>query len=204
MANPPPPLGTLHPHPSDEFLISYVTGTLATNERADVERHVDTCDDCVRTLTTMRRRLAIADEFAAPVPATVAARGLQSLTGVAQAENPTRSLAPWVTTIREKLTALVRFPVLVPVAVAAAAVLLVITRGGWSPMPDELTRSSQIHQQLRVTAPETVMRVQPSPEERAISTLPRGTDVEVLERSGEWFRVQVGGKEGWIERHAFE
>jgi hypothetical protein len=144
------------------------------------------------------------DELAAAVPAGVAERALRSMPAEAQRERRIGGLDTWLAAIRDKLASILRFPVLVPVAVAAVAVLVVMTHESWSPAPGELTRSTQIHQRLRVTAPEAVLRAQPSRKEPTIAILKRGTDVEIVGGRGEWLQVHVEGKEGWMERQAFD
>jgi hypothetical protein len=200
-------------HPTDELLVAYLSATLATAEIADIERHIGTCDDCVAVLTMMQRRLGMAEKVAAPVPASVAARATEAWQAAPPEQVERAPQSSWrdafdalVERIREITTVVVRVPVLVPVAVAALALVVVVTQSDWMRSgPHELTRSVQIRERLRVTAPEVAVRAQPSAHEQILATLKSGADVEVVGERGEWYQVVLpDGRSGWMERSAFE
>jgi anti-sigma factor RsiW len=207
------PISDLPPsHPSDELLVGYLSGTLDDRERIEVEAHLRSCDDCMRTLPMMQHHLSIINELAVPIPETVRQQAVPAPESApaprpltCEPRSPVRSVRPWFASLIEWVSAALRPMVLVPVAIAALALFVVVNREAWfSPAPGELTRSTQLHQRLRVTAPEAMLRAQPSQKEQAIAVLKRGTDVEIVGSRGEWLQVHVEGKEGWVERRAFD
>ncbi|MFI5398743.1 MAG: SH3 domain-containing protein [Candidatus Binatia bacterium] len=113
----------------------------------------------------------------------------------------------------DRLSTVSRFPLLAPVAVAAVALLVVVTQSNWmNPEPQqERSRSIAMRETLRVTASEARVWQQPgarsqgSEEADIIATLKRGARVDVVGEKDQWYQVVLpDGKEGWMERHAFE
>ena len=69
----------------------------------------------------------------------------------------------------------------------------------------ELSRAVPMDQSLRVTLPHADVRSQPSTHADIVATLSRGTVLQISGEEREWLRVSLdNGKEGWIERRAFE
>ena len=48
------------------------------------------------------------------------------------------------------------------------------------------------------------MRLAPSPSARSLGWIPAETDAEVLERSGNWLRIRVRDRTGWIDGRTFQ
>ena len=194
-------------HPSDEWLIAYLTTGLSGHERQGVEVHVRACDVCVGTLATMQRRLSWGPEVGAPVPATLVARATAGVP-TSPAAGPIR--APWGAALLERLRHLVPLPILVPVAVAATAIVVLTSHSDiTSRAPHPQSRAVEMQQALPVTALEAAVWPRPEPPgtagDRAIATVRRGTKLLVVGESGEWYRVTLpDGRNGWVERHAFE
>lgn len=192
-------------HPTDEFIVAYLTTGLTETERRDVDEHVRACDRCVQALAVAQRRIAIEAEIVAPVPVSlqerVAAVTADSVPSVRDA------LRTWTSAVSARLSAFLRLPVLVPAAVAAVVLLAIATQQMWlgPQVQREMSRSIGRRETLRVTANEAVVRVQPVPQGAALASLKRGTRVEVVGDKGDWYQVLLpDGKEGWIDRSAFE
>ncbi len=217
--------------PSDELLIAYLTTatkTTATNsaraglpgtERSRIEEHLGTCDDCVQTLAIMQRRLGVASEIPAPAPASILERAgaaIQPVVADVQTVTATtrnsrldvpHSLGGRLPSLRDRLSAVFRLPVLVPAAVAAVALLVIVRQQGWmNPVPPpEMSRVIERHETLRVTADEALVRVQPALRHPVVATVKRGTSVEIIGEENDWYRVLLqDGREGWMDRRAFE
>ncbi len=198
--------------PANEHLLAMLTNGLVDDERHDLDAHLEHCDRCLDTVTLLHRRLALDNDVARAVPAAVIERASVAL-GCVPA--PAALSATWATTagigarladFRERLTAVVRWPALVPVA-AAAALMLVVSQTSWmAPQaPRELSRAVAGHQHLRVTAREAVVRSQPSGRADVVATVTRGTVVDVGGEERDWYRVSLpNGTGGWVDRHAFE
>jgi hypothetical protein len=213
--------------PGDELLIAYLTASsalaalpsaLSDIERSRIEEHLQTCGSCVQALAMMQRRLGVTAEIPAPVPGAVA-----ELLGVTtpQLAADGAAVAPpqhsglstqhsrvgWFGSIRDRLSAVLRLPVLVPAAVAAVAVLVVAVQQSWRrpALQPEMSRVLERHERLRVTAEEALVRTQPAFRQPVVATLRRGTSVKVIGEEGDWYRVVLAdGKQGWMERRAFE
>jgi uncharacterized protein YgiM (DUF1202 family) len=68
-----------------------------------------------------------------------------------------------------------------------------------------MSRVLERHERLRVTAEEALVRTQPAFRQPVVATLRRGTSVKVIGEEGDWYRVVLAdGKQGWMERRAFE
>ena len=98
-------------------------------------------------------------------------------------------------------------PVLVPTAMAAGALFMVVLQETRLPVGqgNERTRAVSVQQSVRVTAPETIVRSKPDPRADEIATVARGTMVAVTDEERNWLRVDLHeGRTGWVERRAFE
>ena len=198
-------------HPNDESLVAYLTTGLSDIDRRGIDRHLQDCDLCIESLSMTQRRLSIAAEIPTPVPASLSERVAAVSAPPALASRESR--APWLSPMLDRLSSVFRFPVLVPVAVAAVALLVVVTRSDWmNPVPQrERSRSVTMRERLHVTASEARVwqrpgvRGQQAGEERITATLKRGARVEVIDEKAGWYQVILpDGKEGWMERTAFE
>jgi hypothetical protein len=204
-------------HPDEEWLVAYLTTGLSGQEQRGLDTHLLVCDDCVQTLSMMQRRLSMASDVSAPVPPSVWARAID-LTPTADshagsyhpaADIPHANLGPsaWLAWMRDRLAPLPRFSLIVPGAVATAALLVLVTQSTWmNPAPQqERSRSIEMHQMLRVTASEASVRGEPAIRTPALATLRRGAQVQILGTQGEWYHVELpDGRAGWMEGHAFE
>jgi hypothetical protein len=195
---------------SNEMLVSYLTTGLSDAERHSIDTHVRGCDQCIRTLTLLQRRLLSSEEIPAPVPAFLVERATDAATPERAPVKPAAGLAEaWsaLSSVGRRLSAHIRLPALVPAAVAAGALLVVAGEHNWmKPEPlKEMSRAVPSHRALRITAPEAVVRLQPNSRTEVVATLSRGTTIEVTSLEKDWYRVTLpGGAEGWVERQAFE
>jgi len=193
-----------------EMLVSYLTTGLSDAERHSIDTHVRGCDQCIRTLTLLQRRLLSAEEVPAPVPAALIERATAAATRERHPAKPSAGLAEaWsaLSSVGRRLSAHIRLPALVPAAVAAGALLVVAGEHNWmKPEPlKEMTRAVPSHRTLRITAPEAVVRAQPNSRTEIVATISRGATLEVTSLEKDWYRVTLpGGSEGWVERQAFE
>jgi hypothetical protein len=193
-------------HPNDEWLVAYLTTSLSDTERHGIDTHLHSCDLCVAALSMMQRRLSIAADIPTAVPASVSAR-VAGMTLKPAAESFRPHPLAWLSALLDRVSTVIRFPVLVPAAVAAVALLVVVTQSSWmNPLPQqERSRSINMREILRVTASEAFVRGEPTVHTAVLATLKRGARVEVVGEEGEWYQVVLpDGKEGWMERNAFE
>lgn len=195
------------PCASMELLVGYMTNGLAETDRLGVDSHVRACDECIRTLTLLHSRLSCASEMDAAVPAAVLER-VAAVLPVRQA-NP-MVYADWseaLAAVGGRLTDALKLPVLIPAAVAAGALLVVAEQQMLvNPSPlKEMSRSAPVQQSLRVTALEAAIHTQPSSHADVVATVTRGTVLTIGSQEREWYRVALSdGREGWVERHAFD
>lgn len=193
-----------------EMLVGYLTTGLTDAERRSIDSHVRGCDQCVQTLTLLQRRLLSAPEMEMAVPRAVQERARTASQQGVRAPRPAIGLSEaWstLTTVGRRLSAHIRLPALVPAAVAAGALFVVAGQQVWLNQEParELSRAVPIDQTLRVTAPEATVRSQPSSHADIVTTLNRGTVLKVSGEERDWLRVSLSdGKEGWVERRAFE
>jgi hypothetical protein len=194
--------------PTDELLVGYLTVALPARERHRLEQHLRVCDSCLDAIAIARRRIGVEIDVAVPVPVAVRER-VRTIQSSRETQGVTRETAhvspTWLAVVRDRLAAVLRWPVLVPIAVAASVLLVVATNSTWLHPQGGLTRSIQLPQTLRVTANQAPVRSQPSMRAEVVETLPRGTVVEVRGEERDWYHVTFsGGHEGWVERQAFE
>jgi len=191
--------------PSDEWLVAFLTGGLNVAERQQVDRHLQRCDQCVESLMIAHRRLRIASEVPAPIPAGVRQRTEPAPTGRTAPSPPAVRRPAGVSRLLGWLASGRRLPVLVPIAVAAGALLVIATQQTWEPRPRDRTRALPMSQTLRVTATAAAVRRQPTLRADVLATLHRGAAVEIRGEERDWYRIALpGGAEGWVDRSAFE
>ena len=167
--------------------------------------HVDACDRCVEELQTASRRLALTAEMPIVVPADVAAR-TAIVAQQRKTESTPRGFSVWIAELGERFKDAISMPVLVPVAIAALALIVIVPRWQSSTAPDaELSRAVDMRQSARVTADSAVVRKEPTADGAVVTTLKRGEHTVLVAQQGDWYRVALAdGGEGWIERRAFE
>jgi hypothetical protein len=56
---------------------------------------------------------------------------------------------------------------------------------------------------MKVTQPNQSMYPDPDFAGTPIAPVPAGTEVNVLEQKGDWYKVEYQGKSGWVNRQAF-
>jgi anti-sigma factor RsiW len=170
--------------PNDELLIGYVTGDLAGPEQRQINDHVSTCDRCIETARAVHARLRVTSEPLESPPAV--------LRGRVHAANGERRPVPL----------LLRLPILVPMSLAAGALLVVGVETWVGPArPPVLIRAVQIQR----TTHGTPVHAQPSEHAPVVASLNAGESVEVRSEQPGWYRVTLAdGSEGWIEARAFE
>jgi anti-sigma factor RsiW len=193
--------------PDAETLVAYLTDAVEAQARAAVDRHLKDCDACLTALPLMRHSLARGSTAAVSVPKSVQRRAMAALGGVpAGARNGpgARGVRRLLAAARAGLPSLVRIPVLVPIAVAAVAVVVITSRDDRLGVSRDMSRSVHVVQQRRVTAMRAPVHAQPSSHAPVVGTLHRGDRVEVRDEERVWLRVALGdGTEGWVERDAF-
>lgn len=190
--------------PSDEVLLAYLTKILESDAAQHVDAHVDVCDVCLGALWAAQQRLSRDAEMAEPVPAAV----LQRLAAVP----PQRAAMPaGDPTSASPMRRVRRLPVppplrvLLPLALAASVMLVIASQPWWNQSPQRpVTRAVPMSQQLRVSAHQAPVRLQPHLQAEVIATLSRGDVVEVGGEDREWYRVVLpDGGQGWVEQQAF-
>ena len=191
----------------EESLILYLQGEARSSEVDGVERHLESCDACVSRLTILHRRLGVDAVVDRPMPAEVRERADRALAieaaRVTRAQRADRRVESW----RRRLNQLLRFPILIPAAVAAGALMMVSVQEGWIGRTPSVERVRSVggHDQLRVTVPEAVVRRQPTTHGEVVTTLPKGTVVAVTGEEHGWYRIALAGDQpGWVAREAFE
>lgn len=197
---------------TEEHLVIYATGGLSGAERAAVAAHVASCDACIAALALLHRRLRVSAVVDTPIPAGIQHRALLAL------ETGVRSLAPGIersqpvvlrsAVLLHRVRRLIRMPVLVPMAMAAGALLMVAWQPGWMDSSGSAERSRAVAPDTakrRVTVTEAAVRSRPSMQSEIVATVRHGALVEIAGEERGWYEVRVdGGRPGWVEREAFE
>jgi hypothetical protein len=193
----------------EETLLAHLSATLPSEEEGRLKGHLAACDACVNNLSFLHRRLNLAGAIEAPVPAALKARALAAI-GVALPA-PSRALPAegetWGRRVERRFSAWLRLPVLIPLSVAAGALLMVTIQEAdlMSTTPRGLTRAVDREARLRVTAPATNVREEPHRKAEVIAVVTRGTVVEIAGEERDWYRVKLADERmGWVERDAFE
>lgn len=179
----------VQPCPDDELLISYVEASVSEPERSMVESHLDTCDRCMETVRCVHVRLrATADELEPP-PHALSAR-------------VRAGTAPSLTGERRRVPLLLRLPILIPMSLAAGALLVVATHTWLEPPPSRvLIRAVQMQRTTQAAA----VHAQPFGQAPVVASLNGGEMVEIHAEQAGWYRVALpDGREGWIEARSFE
>jgi len=207
--------------PNDEVLAAALTTGVGADEQQQLDAHLDTCDRCLDAIGAAMRRLRIADEIPAAVPdalrrraAVAASEPVPALLPGPHHPSPPRPAparlaaggpaARRSTGARERVAALLRPPLMLPAALAAAAVLVIATQN-WmtSDVPRPLTRSINVQQHARITATEAAVRRQPSGHAEVVATVTRGTLVDISGEERDWSHVTLAdGTEGWVDQGA--
>ncbi|MGH7786882.1 MAG: SH3 domain-containing protein, partial [Candidatus Binatia bacterium] len=197
----------------EEHLVLYASDGLDGAERAATEAHVVGCDACLLSVVRVRRRLAVAGDFAAAIPPAVQHRaGLALERGLRELERESGSAEVRVAQhhhvgLLERLSSWLRVPVLVPAAVAAGALLaLVSLQQPTDPTAGERSRAvAPASATLRVRAVEAAVYSRPSMQSQIIATVKRDTRLEVAGEERGWYEVRLeGGSAGWVAQEAFE
>lgn len=197
---------------SGEDLLLYLVGRAPVGERTALEAHLRACDTCVGDLSRLQRRLSVADEVPHRVPAAVREAADRALAPALRvppvaARSAAETRPGILAGFRAWLDRVLDLRVLVPVSVAAGALVMVGVQEMWvrPAMRGERMRAIEVHQELRITAPQAIVRARPSAEAGSTATLARGALVRVAGEERGWFWVVLpDGKSGWVERRAFE
>lgn len=197
---------------AEESLILYVRDGLGERERKDVEKHLATCDPCVAGLALLHGRLRLADRLDSAVPETIRARAMQAFAESAEAPDPSPSLAVaaasgWLGEIGRMLSGLLRLPILVPIGVAAGAILMVTVQDARrGPLaPSDMSRAVGQQEVLRVTVQQARVWTAPTTRSEIIATVSKGSELRVAATERHWYQVVLAeGQVGWVERAAFE
>ena len=192
-----------------ELLLAHLTATLPAEAERALKRHLGSCDACVDLLAMLHRRLNVSGAIETPVPAALEARAWSSIEGSLPAPlRPVRPQSePTVRRVEPRVSAWLRLPVLVPLSLAAGALLMVSIQetGILSPAPRVLTRAVDRDAHLRVTVPEANVRLEPHRKAEVVAVVRRGTIVEIAGEDRDWYQVKLSDDRlGWVERDAFE
>jgi len=201
---------SFHKHPNDELLVAYLEACLDEPEHQVVADHVRACDRCVELLASVQRRLAIADEIPARVPAAVAARaaGLQVIGGLAGQVGSVRAAAAsgaWAR-LKARLAPFFELPVLAPASFALGVLLmLAVQQGAELPGSPGVQMRAVPGDSAAVLTRDAVVRAAPQPHAAVVARLARGQTLDVVKLEREWAQVTLAtGGTGWIERQALE
>ena len=184
--------------PTPEDLVAYMTGAAVDGA---IEEHLLSCAACVESVAIMHSRSRVAALAAVPVPSALQER-IRSWPS-----RPGKSPQRWRAAVGTGLSVARRLPVLMPLSFAAGALLALLVEQQWprGGVTQPVTRSVATRRALAVTAPEGQLRSEPHPRSAIIAMLNRGTMTEVLAEYRDWYRVRLAdGREGWVERRAFE
>jgi len=193
-----------------ERLILYALGGDGIDAGRAIATHLGGCDSCLIALTGLRQRLGALAAVDVAVPTGVQQRARLAL------ESALAELAPAAAPRRPARVAFfhrwrgaLRVPVLVPAALAAGALVMVALHGplhSGSALPGERSRAVPAESsRLRVTAVEAPVRSRPSRQSDLVTTVRRGATVDVAGIERDWYEVHLdGGRQGWVEREAFE
>jgi hypothetical protein len=194
----------------EERLVVYALGGDGNDAGSAIAAHLGGCDGCLIALTAVRQRLGALAAVDVSVPTHVQQRARLAL------ESAMAELAPAVASPRPARVAFLhrwrgalRIPVLVPAALAAGALVMVALHGplgSGSTLPGEQSRAvAPDSARLRVTAVEAPVRSRPSRQSDLVTTVRRGVMVDVAGVERDWYEVHLdGGRQGWVEREAFE
>jgi hypothetical protein len=201
--------------PTQETLTAFLaaTGDLAGDwprsvpgdaEMQRLNEHVAACNDCIEELRAASYRLALANEIPVPVPAHIAAQTLPASQPRRRPEVTER--AGVFAGLRDWLVASIRLPVLVPAAVAALALIVVVPRLQTpNESSEELSRAVELRQIARITVDSAAVYTEHDRASGVIMTLSRGDRAVLVGEQDDWYRVALAdGSEGWIERRAFD
>lgn len=192
----------------EEELILYLTRGLSDADRQAVEAHLSRCDACVYGVSLLHRRLRIDETVDQPVPAALRARvrelieaGGRDLAGQSAPSAP----VDWLHRVRDGLDRFLRLPVLVPVAVAAGALLVIgVQRDVGGPGSSGIRAVEQVAD-MRVTAARALVRELPRATGVVVAEVKAGDIVRVASEDRDWYRVILADqRSGWVEREAFE
>jgi anti-sigma factor RsiW len=197
---------------SEESLILYSMDSLPSYERLTLDAHLRICDACVASLTLVRRRMAVSESVAVPVPREVRDRARRAMELAMQGERGAPRLFDtnerWTARVARTIGEFLRPPVLVPAGLALGALIMVGIQESGMLAPQrgaELSRAVNREQQLRVSATTADVRSAPDARSDVVATVSRGTLLRVDVEQGHWYRVLLpGDKEGWVEGTAFE
>jgi anti-sigma factor RsiW len=176
--------------PDDELLIGYVNGDVPAADLDRIGAHLDTCDRCVENARAVSARLrATAEPLESPPPG-VLARAQAALA-------PQPALAG-----NRRVPLLLRLPILIPMSLAAGALLVVGTHTWLAPHPPRvLNRAVQIQRTTHAAA----VHARPSAQASVVASLNAGEMVEVHATQPGWYRIALpDGGEGWVEAQALE
>lgn len=171
--------------PDDEQLLAYVTGSVTSSAAQQVDDHLGTCDRCIDTVVAVHARVAATAADLPPAPAAVVRR----VPAAAATGAPPR-----------RVPVLLRLPILIPLSVAAGALLVVATQTWFRPEPPRMRAV-----RMQRTTHAVTVRAAPQAHAAPIGTLMSGARVEIRDERAGWCRVALpDGREGWAERDAFE
>lgn len=191
----------------DETLLAYLTEALPADERRGLKTHLASCDACVSGLSRLHRRLAVLDTVEATVPAALKAKASAAIGSAAPGAKVRRLPSRGAGRRAERrVPSWLRLPVLMPVSIAAGALLMVSIQeaGIMSPAQHALTRAVQRDERMRVTSAAEV-RAEPRRQAQVITVVARGTTLQIEGEERDWLLVKLADERtGWVERDAFE
>jgi hypothetical protein len=154
----------------------------------------------------------MAHRVGSTVPEGIRAGAMQAFAESVEAPLPARSLAVadrlgWFREVGRVLSGLIRLPGLVPVGVAAGAILMVTVQDARrGPLaPSDLSRAAGQQEVLRVTSPQARVWTAPTTRSEIVATVRKGAELRLAATDRHWYQVVLPeGQVGWVERDAFE
>ncbi len=193
----------------EEGLILYLTKGLSAPERTAVEAHLSRCDACVYGVALLRKRLRIDSTVDRAVPVALRDKVRDIIDAgardLAEEEREQISTESWVHRVWETLDRFLRLPILVPVAVAAGALLVVGVQNQSVIGGSGGIRGVERVSMRTVTAGRALVRELPRATGGVVAELRAGDRVELAGEDRDWYRVLLSNdRSGWVEREAFE
>jgi anti-sigma factor RsiW len=176
-------------HPNEETLTAYLTSDFPEPHAADVEQHLDGCDQCLTSIMAIHRNLGHGLQAAVHVPPALV---VQASGG----QGPRRRKVPM----------LLRYPVLIPLSLAAGLALAVgIENWPASRRPDATRAVDLGAQTASVIAAEALVLKQPDERADVVGHIVRGDTVTIEAKQGAWTRIVLAdGVSGWVAARVLE
>jgi len=182
--------------PNDESLLAWLTS--APTATVAIDTHLAACDPCTQRVQELQRVRGALPEMETMVPARIR----EQATAWARPQ-------PAMPSLWERLSAALRYPVLMPAAFATGMLLYVVAQQLPDPSGLPVAGSRSVQQPGAVTrqviAAEASVYAEASRRADIVERLTRGAVVEISSEERGWYRVTLAdGREGWIEQSSLQ